>query len=460
MWCPRLWKTCEGGADAGSGRLLSTLETPVYLDHAATTPVRPEALDAWVDATRRLSDRPGNPNAVHAGGRAAKRMLEDAREQLASALGADRAEVIFTSGATESASLGVIGAAIGALGRRSQAVAGTSAQHGARWDGGDGLDPAASSLEASSHGARPRIVVSGIEHPAVAEQRERAVAAGFDWLVLPTGHDGVAELDDVAFAGDSSGHKTLLASLATVCSETGVVQPVEQLVALGAEYGFLVHSDATQAVGNALSAPQSQGFHALDFHALGLDLMTVGGHKFGAPVGTGALLVKRGVKITSDRPGGGQERQIRSGTQDVAGAVALAVAAEQAVSEVSRRAAEHLALREQLLAGLPPDVRPTALAHAVPSIVHLSLPTRHPEAVLLELDRAGILASAGSACHAGVTRPSAVLLQMGRSEDQALGVLRVSFGRDSSSSDVTALLAALPSAVDAGQRMDAFDSGR
>lgn len=467
--------------DAGSGCAVNTPETPVYLDHAATTPVRPEALDAWVETTRRLSERPGNPNAVHAGGRAAKRMLEDAREQLASALGADRAEVIFTSGATESASLGVIGAALGVV-----------AQPGGRRDAGarsgpDDLSPspgsrrltgadsvadgsslppelrrgvAAPSADAFLPAGRPRIVVSGIEHPAVAEQRERAVASGFDWLVLPTSHDGVAELDDAAFAGDSSGHKTVLASLAMVCSETAVVQPVEQLVALGAEYGFLVHSDATQAVGNALPSPQSQGFHALDFHTLGLDLMTVGGHKFGAPVGTGALLVKRGVKITSDRPGGGQERQIRSGTQDVAGAVALAVAAEQAVAEVNRRAAGHSTLREQLLAGLPPGVRLTALAQTVPSIVHLSLPTRHPEAVLLELDRAGILASAGSACHAGVTRPSAVLLQMGRSEDEALGVLRVSFGRDSSSSDVAALLAALPSAVDAGQRMDAFDSGR
>ncbi|WRS30146.1 cysteine desulfurase family protein [Actinomycetaceae bacterium MB13-C1-2] len=390
-------------------------EQPVYLDHAATTPIRECALAAWLDVTRTLADRPGNPNAVHAGGRGAKRMLEDARERLASALGADRAEVIFTSGATESAALGIIGAALG--GRDSSIV--------------------------TDEGVSGRIVVSGIEHPAVAEGGERAEAAGIEWKVLPTTRDGRALLEP-----GSLGPATTLASLAMVCSETGVIQPVPDLVRLGKQKKFLVHSDATQAVGNL----------ALDFQGLGLDLMTIGGHKFGAPVGTGALLVKRGVKIVTDRPGGGQERTIRSGTQDVAGAVALAVAAEEAVSQIEERSVKHLALREQLAKNLPENVRMTELAESVPSIVHLSMSTRHPEAVLLELDRAGILASAGSACHAGVTRPSQVLLSMGRSEDEALGVLRVSFGRDSSSHDVDALIRALPGAVAAAQKLDALEA--
>ncbi len=387
-------------------------EQVVYLDHAATTPIRECALEAWLEATRTLASRPGNPNAVHAGGRGAKRMLEDARERLASALGADRAEVIFTSGATESAALGVMGAALGA-----------------RQDSRGTDEPG-------------QIVVSGIEHPAVSEGREQAEAAGFEWTVLPTTHDGRALLEPSLLTT-----ATTLASLAMVCSETGVIQPLPELTQKGQQEGFLVHSDATQAVGNM----------PLDFHSLGLDLMTIGGHKFGAPVGTGALLIKRGVQIATDRPGGGQERKIRSGTQDVAGAVALAAAAEEAVSQISERSTKHFLLRDELASNLPENIRVTELAEAVPSIVHLSTPTRHPEAVLLELDRAGILASAGSACHAGVTRPSTVLLNMGRSEGEALGVLRVSFGRDSSSEDISALIRALPSAVAGAQRLDQLD---
>lgn len=378
----------------------------IYLDHAATTPVRERALEAWLESTRVLASRPGNPNAVHAGGRAAKRMLEDARERLAGALGADRAEVVFTSGATESASLGVLGAALGA----------------------------------SVTTDRGAIVVSGVEHPAVADQKERAQSLGFEWRVLPTNPDGSAVLDTSVLDAE-----TTLASLSMVCSETGVIQPVAELVGLGGQ--FLVHCDATQALGNL----------PVNFHNLGLDLLTLGGHKFGAPVGTGALLVKRGVKIETDRPGGGQERKIRSGTQDVAGAVALAVAAEEVVAELEERSNLHRRLKKELLGALPAQVRATDVADAVPSIVHLSMSTRHPEAVLLELDRAGILASAGSACHAGVTRPSAVLMNMGRTEDEALGVLRVSFGQGSSSADVRALVNALPRALAAAQNMDLLD---
>lgn len=387
----------------------------VYLDHAATTPLRECALQAWVETTRVLGASPGNPNAVHAGGRKAKRMLEDARERLASALGADRAEVVFTSGATESAALGTLGAALG----------GSFAQSN------------------TASGGAKRIVVSGIEHPAVAEGRARAEAAGLQWRVMPTTPGGEAVLEPSLLLED-----TILASLAMVCSETGVIQPVSALVELAQQNKILVHSDATQAVGNLRP----------NFHGQGLDLMTIGGHKFGAPVGTGALLVKRGIKIQTDRPGGGQERGIRSGTQDVAGAVALAAAAEESMAEVEERRAKHVVLRTELLENLPQDVRPTELANTVPSIVHLSVKTRHPEALLLELDRAGILASAGSACHAGVTRPSTVLLNMGRSEDEALGVLRVSFGRDSSSEDVRTLIGALPAAVDAAQQLDELDT--
>ena len=387
----------------------------VYLDHAATTPMRESARQAWLGAVEQLQKTPGNPGALHSGGRSAKRMLEDARERLAEALGADRAEVVFTSGATESAALGVIGAA-------------KARANDARCHSDDGV-------------GRNTVAVSAVEHPAVANQRQAAIEAGLKWQVLPVSSEGVTVLD---FAGTQD--EVVLASMCWVCSETGVIQPIEDLVKVGAVSGFLVHSDATQAVGNL----------DVNFKSSGLDLMTIGGHKFGAPVGTGALLVKRGIDIVSDRPGGNQERKIRSGTPDVAGAVALSVAAQEAVSQVDARMAAHRGLRKHLVTALPSDVKETQVGCGVEGIVHLSLPTRHPEVVLLELDRAGVMASAGSACHAGVTRPSAVLLAMGRSETEALGVLRVSFGSSTTNADIDRLVAALPQAVDSAQKMDAL----
>lgn len=377
----------------------------VYLDHAGSSPVREVALAAWLEATQKLRAKPGNPNALHGGGRAARLMLEDARAQLADVLGADRAEVVFSSGATESVALGILGAARGA--KRSE---------------------------------NSVIAVSALEHPAVADQRQVAEAHGFGWWVMPSNRDGVVTPTELPV-------NTAVASLALVCSETGVVQPVEELVEQAARVGAYTHTDATQAIGNL----------PVDFSSLGVDMLSLGGHKFGAPIGTGALLVKRGVRIVTDRPGGGQERQLRSGTQDVAGAVALAAAAQEAASGVEERRVHYMALREQLLQSLPAGVHLTTTAPAVPSIVHLHVPTAHPEVVLLEMDRAGIAVSAGSACHAGVTRPSDVLLAMGRSDREARGALRVSFGPSTTGSDVHAFVAALPGAVENGQRIDQYD---
>ncbi len=383
-----------------------------YLDHAATTPVRESALQAWVEATRALQESPGNSSAIHGGGRKAKRMLQDARAALADALGADRAEVLFTSGATESVALGVTGAALAKMRR----------------------DP-----------KRSRVVTSGVEHPSVAKQKDSPAGQLLQWTTLPTTFQGLTVVDEDLFPAD-----TALATITQVCSETGVLQPVEELVRIGQAAGFWTHSDATQAVGNV----------PVSFQESGLDLMSLGGHKFGAPVGTGALLVSRAADIATDRPGGGQERQLRSGTPDVAGAVALSVAATEAVEQLKERTLRHGKLRDQLLAGLPEGVHPTQLATSVPSIVHLSVPTTHPEALLMELDRHGVLASAGSACHAGVTRPSEVLLATGRSEAESLGVLRVSFGYNTSPKDVDAFLSALPFAVQAAKQLDALDKRR
>lgn len=408
-----------------------------HLDHAATQPLRPEAREAWLRAVDDLGAVPGNPAALHSGGRRARRALEDARETIAGLLGAERAEVVLTSGATESDALAVAG---GARGMRSRDA------------------------------ARTRVLVSRIEHDAVGEQTSVLVREGFVCAALPLGPDGVSIVDRARVAAAEPG--LALVSLALVSSELGTVQPVAGLVAAlraaeGVDEGVtgttaparplpasraLVHTDAAQAL-SCLD---------VDVRGLGVDLLSLGGHKIGAPVGTGVLVVRRGVPLVTDRPGGGHERGLRSGTPDVAGACALAAALRATVAERDRVRALAASLRDRLLAGLPEGVCATIPAHTptVPTLVHLSLPTRHPEAVLLAMDAAGVLVSAGSACHAGVTRPSAQVMAMGRGEDRALGVLRVSTGPDSTTADIDALLAALPRALEAANALDARDATR
>ena len=386
----------------------------VYLDHAATTPLRECALDAWTRVQRDLAATPGNPAALHFGGRRARRMLDDAREQVAEALGADIHEVIFTSGATESDALGVMAAARGMRGREE---------------------------------SRALIVVSGVEHDAVAHQREVASREGFSWEVLPVDAGGLSVLP--AVGGDDAppswDGRLAVGSMALVSSEIGTIQPVADFVELVHASGGLAHSDAAQAIPTL----------DVSFAGLGLDLMSVGGHKIGAPAGTGVLLARRGIPMTTDRPGGGHERSIRSGTPDVAGACALAAALTEVVSERAAFAAHAADLRAHLLAHLPDGVVPTAGESAsCPAIIHLSLPTARPEAVLMAFDMAGIAVSAGSACHAGVTRPSDIVMAMGRTEEQALGVLRVSLGRETTRDDIDAFLSALPAAMRAGAALD------
>lgn len=386
----------------------------VYLDHAATTPLRECALEAWTRTQRDLSAYPGNPAALHFGGRRARRMLDDAREQVAAALGADIHEVIFTSGATESDALGVMAAARGVRGRA---------------------------------GARDLIVVSALEHNAVAHQREVATREGFSWEVLPVDAGGVSILpgesgEDMPASWDG---RLALGSMTLVSSEIGTIQPVADFAELVHASGGLVHSDAAQAIPTL----------DVSFAELGLDLMSVGGHKVGAPAGIGVLLARRAIPMTTDRPGGGHERSIRSGTPDVAGACALAAALTEVVAERSAFAARATDLRAHLRSHLPEGTFLTVGESASSSaIIHLSLPTARPEAVLMAFDMAGIAVSAGSACHAGVTRPSEIVMAMGRSEEQALGVLRVSLGHETTRDDIDAFLAALPVAIRAGAALD------
>ncbi|MDO5728091.1 MAG: aminotransferase class V-fold PLP-dependent enzyme [Actinomycetaceae bacterium] len=375
-----------------------------YLDHAATTPLREGAERAWLEAVHQLRECPGNPAALHDGGRKAKRLLEDAREKIAHCLGADRAEVIFTSGATESNALAIVGSF-----RAMRAKTG-----------------------------RNIVQVCAADHPSSWNQRTLIEREGGRWVPVNLNSDGTAQVDDIDPAA-------AIISVTAVSSEIGVLQPVGQIAS--ARGDALLHVDVAQALHTQTIA----------LHADNLDLITVAGHKIGAPVGIGALAIKRGTPLETDRPGGDQESKYRSGTVDVAGACALAAAITEVTDERERFSRHCMALRERLLAGLPSGVKLTTDAPTAPTIVHLSIPTAHPEAVLLGLDRHHVLASAGSACHAGVTRPSRVMLDMGRTEAEALGVLRLSFGPTSRAEDIDAFVSALPEALRGAQALDALD---
>ena len=387
-----------------------------YLDHAGSTPLVPGARQAWLDAQDALSRRPGNPAALHAGGRSAKRLLEDARERVGAAVGASRAEVVFTSGATESDALALVAASRGM--RRADA-------------------------------ARVDVWMSPVEHDAVHEQGVVLRREGFTPRIFAVNSSGRVEYADL---GPAEFERAALMSMTWVCSELGTIEPVGEFASFVhdalVDQAPLLHSDAAQAI----------GYCDVNFAQSGLDLLSIGGHKVGAPVGTGALIVRRGIKMVTDRPGGGHERGIRSGTPDVAGACALATALEFAVEHRLERVQRAQKLRERLISGLPQGVRLSVdPATASAAIIHLLIPTHHPEAVLLAMDMAGVDVSAGSACHAGVTRPSRVVMALGYSENQALGVLRVSTGMETTVEDIDAFLRALPAAIRAGQALDERD---
>ncbi|MCA0293999.1 MAG: cysteine desulfurase [Actinobacteria bacterium] len=361
-----------------------------YFDHAASSPTLPEA----VAAMTRVLGAAGNPSSLHASGRAARSVLEDARESLAGDLGAHPTEVVFTSGGTEANNLALLGA-------RSD--------------------------------ARPVLAVSAIEHPSVAAVRDRPGEV----VVLPVAASGHLE---VAAAGELVDERTGLVSVMWVNNETGAVQPVAEVVALAHDRGALAHSDGVQAFGHL----------AVDFAASGLNLLSVSAHKLGGPVGIGALLVRRGTVLRPSGFGGGQEARLRSGTVPVALAAGFAAASGAASVRLAAEAERLAGLRDRLLSGAVsaiPDVGVNTVGPCGPAIVNLTFRGARADDVLLLLDAAGFDASTGSACTAGVHQPSEVLLSMGRPLDEASSSLRFSFGPDTTAADVDALLAVLPGVV-------------
>ncbi len=382
----------------------------VYLDHAATTPMLPEAVEAYVAATSRT----GNASSLHNSGRRARRLVEESRERVAAALGARPGEVVFTAGGTESDNLAVKGLY---WARRA-------------------ADP-----------RRTRVLASAVEHKAVldaVEWIERHEDATVTWLdVDDTGRVSPRTMADAlaTYADDAA-----VATVMWANNEVGTVQPVAALAGLAAGAGVPFHTDAIQAVGQL----------PVDFAASGAAALTITGHKLGGPTGTGALLLGRDVACTPLLHGGGQERDVRSGTLDVAGIVSFAVAVEIAVKRQAEFAATVSALRDDLIARVRLAV-PDALLNGdpvdrLPSTAHFSFPGCEGDALLMLLDAQGIECSTGSACSAGVAQPSHVLLAMAHDDDRARSSLRFSLGHDSTGADVDALVAALPAVVERARR--------
>lgn len=376
----------------------------VYLDHAATTPMLPEVLTAYTEALGLI----GNPSSIHSAGQNSKRMLEEAREQVASALGADPIEVVFTSGGTESINLGI---------------------KGLYW---------ARNLPAGRV-PRPRILVPHGEHHATldtVEWLERHEGAIVEWL--PIDEFGRVRVDAVERALSQHDDIALLTFL-WANNEVGTVQPVAELVALAQVHDVPVHVDAVSAFGHL----------PIDFAASGIAALSVSAHKIGGPLGIGALVLSRTATVEPLIHGGGQQRQVRSGTQDAPAAIGFGVAAQRPLSDLST-------LRDRLVDGVRGAV-PGAVLRGHPterlsSNAHFTFPGCEGDSLLFLLDAAGVAVSTGSACQAGVPEASHVLLGMGLSEEEARGALRFTLGHTSTEADIDALLAALPAAVERASR--------
>ncbi|BCW49104.1 cysteine desulfurase family protein [Arthrobacter sp. StoSoilB13] len=378
---------------------------PVYLDHAATTPMSAQALAVM---TRELA-RTGNPSSLHGAGRRARRAVEDARETLAAAAGAHPSEVIFTSGGTEADNLAV---------------------KGLFWARHD------------ENPRRTRILCSAVEHHAVmdtVEWLERHEGAEAVWL--PVDAEGAVQLEAVQRELQRDPDSVALVTVMWANNEVGTIQPVAEIVELANRYGIPVHSDAVQAFG---SIP-------VDFRASGLAAMSVSGHKLGGPVGVGALFLGRSIKLTPVQHGGGQERDVRSGTLDTPAIAAFAAAAEAVTGNLAAEGERISKLRDRLIAGVRQAVPDAVLRGApgegrLPGNAHFTFPGCEGDSLLFLLDLAGVESSTGSACTAGVPRPSHVLLAMGLDEDTARGAQRFTLGHSSTDADLDALLKALPEA--------------
>lgn len=387
----------------------------VYLDHGATTPMLPQAIEAMTAQMAIV----GNASSLHTLGRAGRRVVEESRETIAQALGARPSEVLFTSGGTESDNLAV---------------------KGLFWARRD-ADP-----------RRVRLLVSVVEHHAVldcVDFLEAHEGAKVTWLEVD--RVGRVHPETVRAAIESDPESVALVSVMWANNEVGTVQPIAEITAVAHEFGIPVHSDAVQAAGQV----------DVDFTRSGLDLMSVSGHKVGGPQGVGALLARRDATLVPLSHGGGQERQLRSGTLNTPAIRGFAVAMQHSTAHREAVTERLITLRDQLIRGaqgvgfgieVTGDWEPGDGTRRLPGNAHLLVPGCDGDSLLYLLDAAGIECSTGSACQAGVPQPSHVLLAMGMPERQARGALRLTLGHTSGAADVDAFLAALPAAVERARR--------
>ena len=354
--------------------------TGTYLDHNATTPVRPEAMQAVLAAMQ----EGGNPSSVHAAGRTARKRLEQARRDVAALIGGDPAGLVFTSGGTEANALALLGS------------------------------------------GRPRILYSAIEHDSVRAVHPQAES-------VPVTPDGVLDLGalDALLASDS---RPAIVSLMLANNETGILQPVAEAREIAHRHGALIHCDAIQVAGKL----------PLDVTALGVDLMSLSGHKIGGPPGVGALYIRPGLDLAAIQHGGGQERRLRGGTENLPGIAGFGAAARAAadIDRVQALAGWRDALEAGVLAATPQAVIVGQDMPRLPNTSCIALPGMKAENIVMALDLAGVAVSAGSACSSGKVTASHVLAAMGLPPGIAGGAIRVSFGWTSMAADVDAFLAA------------------
>ncbi len=381
------------------GYIFTVMKRKVYFDHNATTPIAPEVWQAMTEAVANF----GNPSSIHTFGREAKVVLESAREKVANFIGARPSEIIFTSGGTEADNLALFGVA-----------------------------------SAFAHRGR-HIIISQIEHHAVLESAHHLVKQGFEVSYLAPTREGMVLPEELV---KTVRPDTILVSIMAANNETGTIQSIADLARIAREKGILFHTDAVQMAGK----------RPINVTELGVDLLSISAHKLYGPKGVGALWVRRGVKINPLQVGGGHEQNRRAGTENFISIIGFARACELASAQMETDDKKFSVLSTKLYAGLKEKVDDFringSLERRLPNTLNISFPGLDGEAVIVGLDMEGIAVASGSACTSGATEPSHVLMALGLSKREALGSIRVSFGRDNTDEEVDYFLSVLPPIVE------------
>lgn len=377
----------------------------IYFDHNATTPLAPEALAAMMPY---LTEEYGNASSIHAFGQNAREAVEEARSSVASLVGAHAADIMFTSGGTESSNHAILGAVAAAPGK---------AKH---------------------------IITSAIEHVAVLDPCRALAKSGVDLTILPVDREGLVNPEDVRRAIRP---ETVLITVMLANNETGTIEPIEEIGKIAAEKGIVFYADAVQAAGKI----------PIDVEKLGVDLLSISAHKFYGPKGAGALYIRKGTKLGPLMYGGHSERDRRPGTEDVAAIAGMGKAAELALAGMSYESERMRGLRDSLERGLldrvPHAWVNAARAPRVPNTSNLTFRFIEGEAMVIALDLKGIACSTGAACSSGAVEPSHVLVALGLAPEDAHATLRLSLGRQTTKDEIDFALETIPPAIERLRRL-------